>query len=41
MTVNLIPVDHYDVGDLIPAVDALNAERIQTVRREQAAARAD
>ena len=41
VTVNLIPVDHYDVGDLIPAVDALNAERIQTVRREQAAARAD
>jgi hypothetical protein len=41
VTVNLIPVDHYDEGDLIPAVDALNAERIQTVRREQAAARAD
>jgi hypothetical protein len=41
VTVNLIPVDHYDVGDLIPAVEALNAERIQAVRREQAAARAD
>jgi hypothetical protein len=39
VTVNLIAVDHYDVGDLIPAVDALNAERIQAVRREQAAAR--
>jgi hypothetical protein len=39
VTVNLIPVDHYDVGDLIPAVEALNAERIQAVRREQAAAR--
>jgi hypothetical protein len=39
VTVNLIPVDHYDVGDLIPAVDELNAERIQAVRREQAAAR--
>jgi hypothetical protein len=39
VTVNLIAVDHYDVGDLIPAVDALNGERIQAVRREQAAAR--
>jgi hypothetical protein len=39
VTVNLIAVDHYDVGDLIPAVDALNAERIQAVRREQAASR--
>jgi uncharacterized membrane protein HdeD (DUF308 family) len=39
VTVNLIPVDHYDVGDLIPAVDALNGERIQAVRREQAQAR--
>src|SRR5215211_5691967 len=39
VTVNLIAVDHYDVGDLMPAVDALNAERIQAVRREQAAAR--
>jgi hypothetical protein len=39
VTVNLIAVDHYEVGDLIPAVDALNAERIQAVRRRQAAAR--
>jgi hypothetical protein len=39
VTVNLIAVDHYDLGDLIPAVDELNAERIQAVRREQAAAR--
>jgi hypothetical protein len=39
VTVNLIAVDHYDVGDLIPAVDELNGERIQAVRREQAAAR--
>jgi hypothetical protein len=39
VTVNLIPVDHYDLGDLIPAVDELNGERIQAVRREQAAAR--
>lgn len=39
VTVNLIPVDHYDLGDLIPAVDELNGERIQAVRREQAATR--
>jgi hypothetical protein len=39
VTMNLIPVDHYDVGDLIPAVEALNAERIQAVRRRQTAAR--
>jgi hypothetical protein len=39
VTVNLIPVDHYDVGDLIPAVEELNGERIQAVRREQAASR--
>jgi hypothetical protein len=39
VTVNLIPVDHYDVGDLIPAVEALNAERIQAVRRRQTVAR--
>jgi hypothetical protein len=39
VTVNLIPVDHYELGDLIPAVDELNAERIQAVRREQAASR--
>jgi hypothetical protein len=33
VTVNLIAVDHYDVGDLIPAVEELNAERIRAVRR--------
>jgi hypothetical protein len=32
VTVNLIAVDHYDLGDLIPAVEELNAERIQAVR---------
>ena len=35
VTVNLIAVDHYDQGDLLQAVDELNAERIQAVRREQ------
>jgi hypothetical protein len=35
VTVNLIPVDHYDQGDLLEAVDVLNGERIQAVRREQ------
>ncbi len=39
LPVNLIAVDHYDQGDLIPAVQALNAERIQKLRRIQAAAR--
>jgi hypothetical protein len=39
VTVNLIAVDHYDLGDLIPAVEELNGERIQAVRREQAASR--
>jgi hypothetical protein len=39
VTVNLIAVDHYDEGDLIPAVEELNGERIQAVRREQAASR--
>ncbi len=37
--VSLIAVDHYELGSLIPAVDALNAERIQALRRRQAAAR--
>jgi uncharacterized membrane protein HdeD (DUF308 family) len=37
--VSLIAVDHYELGSLIPAVDALNAERIQRLRRVQAAAR--
>ena len=35
VTVNLIAVDHYDQGDLLEAVDVLNGERIQAVRREQ------
>jgi hypothetical protein len=39
LPVSLIAVDHYELGDLIPAVDALNAERIQRLRRAQAAAR--
>jgi hypothetical protein len=37
--VSLIAVDHYELGSLIPAVDSLNAERIQALRRAQAAAR--
>jgi uncharacterized membrane protein HdeD (DUF308 family) len=37
--VSLIAVDHYELGSLIPAVDALNAERIQRLRRAQAATR--
>jgi hypothetical protein len=39
LPVSLIAVDHYELGSLIPAVDALNAERIQALRRAQAAAR--
>jgi hypothetical protein len=39
--VSLIAVDHYELGSLIPAVEALNAERIQALRRAQAAARSD
>jgi hypothetical protein len=39
VTVNLIAVDHYDQGDLFGAVEELNAERIETVRREQRAFR--
>ena len=37
--VSLIAVDHYDLGSLIPALDALNAERIRALRRAQAQAR--
>ena len=33
LPVNLIAVDHYDEGDLIPAVNALNRERIEAARR--------
>jgi hypothetical protein len=39
LPVSLIAVDHYDVGALLPAVDVLNAERIQALRRVQAQAR--
>jgi hypothetical protein len=39
LPVSLIAVDHYELGSLIPAVDALNADRIQALRRAQAAAR--
>ena len=39
LPVSLIAVDHYDVGALLPAVDVLNAERIQALRRAQAQAR--
>ena len=39
LPVSLIAVDHYDVGSLLPAVDTLNAERIQALRRAQAQAR--
>jgi hypothetical protein len=39
LPVSLIAVDHYELGSLVPAVDALNAERIQRLRRLQAAAR--
>jgi uncharacterized membrane protein HdeD (DUF308 family) len=37
--VSLIAVDHYELGSLVRAVEALNAERIQALRRAQAAAR--
>lgn len=37
LPVNLIAVDHYDHGDLIAAVDELNAEQVRAVRGEQAA----
>jgi hypothetical protein len=33
LPVNLIAVDHYDVGDLIPAVGELNRERIRAANR--------
>jgi hypothetical protein len=33
LPVNLIAVDHYDVGDLIPAVDELNRQRIEAAGR--------
>ena len=35
MPVNMIPVDFYEEGDLIGAVEELNAEAIQRVRRER------
>ena len=37
--VSLIAVDHYDQGVLVEAVEELNGERIQALRRAQAAAR--
>jgi hypothetical protein len=41
MPVNLIAVDFYDQGDLIPAVEELNGEQIRAVRRERALAAPD
>ena len=38
---SLIAVDHYDQGALVDAVGVLNGERIQALRRRQAAARAE
>jgi hypothetical protein len=35
--VGLIAVDHYDQGEFLPAVDELNAERVQALRRRQRA----
>jgi hypothetical protein len=37
--VSLIAVDHYDAGALVETVETLNGERIQALRRVQAAAR--
>ena len=39
LPVSLIAVDHYEEGDLIEAVNVLNGERIQALRRLQRAAR--
>ena len=33
--VSLIAVDHYEQGKFLVAVDALNAERVQALRRRQ------
>jgi hypothetical protein len=30
---NMIAVDHYDVGDLVPVVQELNQERIEAANR--------
>ncbi len=35
LPVNLIAVDHYDVGDLIPSVAELNRERIRATNRAE------
>ena len=35
LPVNLIAVDHYDVGDLIPSVAQLNRERIRATNRAE------
>ena len=32
---SLIAVDHYDQGEFLGAVDALNAERVRALRRRQ------
>jgi hypothetical protein len=41
LPVNMIAVDYYDQGDLIPAVRRLNAEAVRRVRREQQLAAAE
>lgn len=35
LPVSLMAVDHYDQGDFLAAVDELNAERVQALRRRQ------
>ena len=35
LPVSLIAVDHYDLGDFLPAVDELNAERVARLRQRQ------
>jgi hypothetical protein len=35
LPVSLIAVDHYEQGKLLESVDALNAERVQALRRRQ------
>jgi hypothetical protein len=37
LPVNLIAVDHYDLGDLVPAVAELNRERVRAAARRRAA----
>ena len=33
LPVNLIAVDHYDIGELVPSVERLNRERIEAAQR--------